>query len=380
MPGEILNVVHEPTELDEDAWRNFLLANDEGNIFQTPEMYKVYLATDRYEPVLTAITRETGQIMALTLGFLIEERRGIIARRFSRRIVIMGVPAINNEGNREDLLGRVLSAHNEIARKKAVYTEIRPMNPVEQISPQFGLAGYSYESHLNMLIDLTLGQEDLWSRLRPKKRQAIRKGIKLGLTTEVLTLSDIDELYPLLEKTYERARIPMPPKSLFRSVFTLLPNRNFARVVGVRYQSKLIAAVVSLLYKDTIYAWFSAVDRRYSRQHGVEMAFWSIIEWGAENGFELFDFGGAGRAGKKYGVRDFKKRMGGQQVESGRLVCRHSRLKAMIASTGLKGWRAIQWAKQRTSKTKTEDTASRKDSTTSPQNGGKRKESESATT
>ena len=355
-------VVHNPDELDEQVWGRFVFEN--GNIFQTPEMYKVYLATERYEPVLTAIVRETGQVVALVLGALIEEP-GVIAKRFSRRIVVMGVPVISKEGDQEYLLGRVLRDHNEIARKKAIFTEIRPLGPVEQISPQFELAGYNYKGHLNMHIDLTLGKEHLWSCLRAKKRQAIRKAIKSGLTTEVLTLSDLDDLYALIEETYGRARIPPPPKSLFKSAFTLLQSRDLARVVGVKHESKLIAAVLNLLYSDTIYAWFSTVDRRYSRYHGAELAFWSIIEWGAANDFRLFDFGGAGRLGKKYGVREFKRRMGGQRVESGRLVCPHSRLKAMVAWAGFKGWRAIQWVRQLIAVTKTEDVPARKGSTSS---------------
>ncbi len=373
VPMESINgyhVVHNPDELDEQLWSRFVLESENGNIFQTPEMYEVLLATERYEPVLTAIVRETGEILALMLGISIEEP-GIVKKRFSRRIVVMGVPVISREGDRKHLLGRMLGAHNEVARKKKViFTEIRPLRPIEKISPQFELAGYKYVDHLNIQIDLTSGKEHVWSSLKAKKRQAVRKAIKSGLTAGILTVSDVDDLYALIDETYRRARIPKPPKSLFRSVFTLLQSRGLARVVGVKHESKLIAAVLNLLYNDTIYAWFSAVDRRYSRYHGAELAYWSIIEWGAANDFRLFDFGGAGQSGKKYGVREFKRRMGGQHVESGRLVCPHSFLKTLVAWAGLKGWRAIQWARQLIAVTKTEDVPARKGSTSSAHGGG----------
>ena len=36
-----------------------------------------------------------------------------------------------------------------------------------------------------------------------------------------------------------------------------------------------------------------------------------------------FDFGGAGRPDERYGVREFKAKFGGQQVNYGRFVCVH---------------------------------------------------------
>ena len=118
-------VIHNPDELDEQLWSRFVRETENGNIFQTPEMHQVLLATDRNDPVLTAIVRETGQIEALMLGARVEEA-GFLKKRFSSRIVVMGEPIINEEGDREYLLGNILRAHNEFARKKALFSEIYP--------------------------------------------------------------------------------------------------------------------------------------------------------------------------------------------------------------------------------------------------------------
>ena len=55
-----------------------------------------------------------------------------------------------------------------------------------------------------------------------------------------------------------------------------------------------------------------------------EVLTWELLRWGCENGFELYDFGGAGRPSQKYGVRDFKAKFGGQQVDYGRFKNIHS--------------------------------------------------------
>jgi lipid II:glycine glycyltransferase (peptidoglycan interpeptide bridge formation enzyme) len=45
---------------------------------------------------------------------------------------------------------------------------------------------------------------------------------------------------------------------------------------------------------------------------------WHILKWGAENHYCIYDFGGAGKPGEHYGVRDFKAKFGGELVCYGR--------------------------------------------------------------
>jgi len=136
----------------------------------------------------------------------------------------------------------------------------------------------------------------------------------------------------------------MPPKSLFESIMKVLQERGLARLFGAELRGELVGVGVFLTYKDVIYLWYNAHNRQHSNLGITEYIFWSTIEWAVRNGFRLFDFGGAGRRGQQYGVRDFKSTMGGHEVELGRLVYTHSRLKAMGSRMGYKVWRTIQRA------------------------------------
>ena len=336
-----IRVIHTSNEISEQDWSRFVLENKDGNIFQTPEMYRVFFDTEHYEPFFTALVNENGEILAIMLGALIEEP-GRFTRLFSRRIVVYGGPLITENGNQDYLLRRILEAHNENVKKRAVFTEIRNLVPRDELQPQFELVGYKYIDHLNTFIDLTSGTEKLWENLQAKKRQGIRKAIKSGLTACCLSLNDLDEFYLLIQDTYALNKIPCPPKSLFKSVLSKLKHRDFVKTLGVRYQEKIIAVLVNLIYRDTIYAWYCGGNREYSRHHCNEFAFWTTIKWGVDNGFSLFDFGGAGRREEEYGVRDFKERLGGVTKEMGRFVYRHCRLRHKIATHGFKIWRFLQ--------------------------------------
>lgn len=334
-------IIHDPLEIDELAWSQFVIKNENGNIFQTPEMYRVFLNSTRYEPIFTAILDEKKAIMALMLGVRIEEP-GVLARRFSSRIIVYGGPLIINRGEDKFLIEAILKEHNKEARKKAVFTEIRHLTKRNNLTHLSESARYEYIDHLNVHIDLAAGMDRLWELLHKNRRRGIRKALKSGLSSALMKIDCLDELYSLMIKTYDRIRVPMPPKSLFESVITELQEKGLARIVGVNLQESLVGVGVFLTYKDVIYLWYNAADRDYSTLGIGEYTLWSAIEWSVANGLKLFDFGGAGRSGQEYGVREFKKSMGGYEIELGRLVCTHSRLKAFVAQVGYRIWRVFK--------------------------------------
>jgi lipid II:glycine glycyltransferase (peptidoglycan interpeptide bridge formation enzyme) len=336
-----VRIVHNPAEIDEHVWSRFVWENERGNIFQTPEMYRVYLDTDRYEPVFTAVLGEDREILAAMVGVRKEES-GSLAGRLSNRVLVAGEPILSPKADGDVLLEKMLVAHSEHVGKNAIYTEVRNVSPNSGLRPNFEAAGYRYVPHFITYIDLSVGIENLWNSLRSKRRQAIRKAIKSGLTTCVLSAEDSDDLYLLMQQLYQRIALPIPSKSLFDSVLNSLQKEGFARVVGVRYQEELVSVIVNLLYKDVMYGWYAASNRSYARLHCNEYGFWSTFEWGAENGFSLYDFGGGGQPGEQSGIIRFKERLGGDTRETESYECVHQRLKHRLATLGLRIWRATR--------------------------------------
>ncbi|MGY5858013.1 MAG: GNAT family N-acetyltransferase [Candidatus Thorarchaeota archaeon] len=338
---ERLEIVHDPTTLNEEAWGKFVMDNEKGNIFQTPEMYKVYLNTEQYEPVFTALISENEDILATLLGVRKEES-GFLAKRFSNRVLTLGGPILSDKADASSLLGLILQSHNEYVRMSAMFTDLRNVLPFKELQSQFENSGYKFIEHATSCVDLSLGAETLWNGLKSKRRQGIRKAIKSGLSADVATLNDLDGIYKLFEETYERISFPPPPKTLFSSILSILGRKNYARITAIRFEEELVAVVINLLYKDLVYAWYCAGHQPYTRLHCNEYAFWSTFEWAAENAFKLFDFGGGGDPAQIDGVRTFKERMGGVTREIGRYECVHNRLKHMIATQGFKIWRAFR--------------------------------------
>ncbi|MDI6698994.1 MAG: GNAT family N-acetyltransferase [Candidatus Saccharicenans sp.] len=113
---------------------------------------------------------------------------------------------------------------------------------------------------------------------------------------EIEEVKEVDKLkpcYDLLKSTYRRAAVPLADFSLFRTAFEVLLPKNMIRITLARVKGRPAAVSFDLLYKKTIYAWYGGVDRQYKGYLPNELLTWDILKWGCQNGFELYDFGGA---------------------------------------------------------------------------------------
>jgi lipid II:glycine glycyltransferase (peptidoglycan interpeptide bridge formation enzyme) len=101
------------------------------------------------------------------------------------------------------------------------------------------------------------------------------------------------------------------------------------------------AASIELLHKKTIYGWFGGMDRALGSYNPNELLMWHILKWGANNGYQLYDFGGASKPGQAYGVREFKAKFGGELVCFGRNTSVHAPRRFFIGSTGYRLYRRM---------------------------------------
>ena len=95
-----------------------------------------------------------------------------------------------------------------------------------------------------------------------------------------------------------------------------------------------VAASVDLVYKNTIYGWYQGSNREYASCKPNELLLWHVLQWGSDNGYRQFDFGGAGKPGVEYGVRDFKAKFGGTLVNYGRNTCVHAPFRLRFSRRG----------------------------------------------
>lgn len=327
--------------LDRDKWSAFVREHPRGGVFQTPEMFDLLSETRNNQPGLAAVTDETGDIAALMV-YAVQYEVTKWLGPLTARAVVRGGPLVS--GNDQTVLQVLLEGYDKVIKRKIVYTQLR--NAWEQdpkMAEVFKTNGYLYEDHLNILLDLEKSEEQLWKEVHSKRRNEIRRARKEGATTRELTNpGEIDTAYAILKDVYNRAKLPLHHKSMFDSAVKILGPKGMIRYFGAFVDEKLIGTIVALCYKDTIFDWYAGSYRQYYKKYPNDLLPWEVFLWGKENGYQQFDFGGAGKPGVPYGVRDYKKKFGGQLVNHGRYEKSHHPMVMKAAAAAFKLWRKLK--------------------------------------
>lgn len=328
-------------QLDESVWREFVDQEPLGNIFHTPEMFRIFSRTRGYHPTLWAAVDDSNRPLALMLPVQVTLMPGVL-RRFTTRALLYGsVLCASGPGNKA--LEMLLPAYISETGRHILYTELRNLSDLSHLQSVLSQRGFVYEEHLNYLVDLNRPAEEILQGIGARTRKKIRKGLRDGLVqiTEVTDRTELNHWYATLQKTYSHAQVPLADCSLFKAAFDELHPKGMAKFLLARVDGATAACSVELIYRGTIYGWYGGSDRAYGRYCPNELLMWHILAWGADNGYCVYDFGGAGKPDEEYGVRDFKAKFGGDLVCFGRNVHIHSPSLLRLSELGYRAYRRL---------------------------------------
>jgi lipid II:glycine glycyltransferase (peptidoglycan interpeptide bridge formation enzyme) len=328
-------------ELCVDDWSSFVSAQQNGNIFQTPEMFDLYRQTERLEPVFVAVIDDANVIQGVQLSVIQKEHKGFLGT-FSARAIIWGGPLVKEDN--PDVLDRILGAYNKKIKGKAIYSQYR--NLWEWASGQkkvFEKHGFGYEAHLNILIDLNVSANDLFTQMTSSRRRNIRKAERVPLEFHICSnREDYSQSYEIIRSTYEKVKLPCPDLPFFASAMDLLEESGRFKIFATRFQGEIIACRFALFYKNRIYDWYAGANDDHLYKYPNDYLPWKIMEWGMAHGYEIFDFGGAGKPDVPYGVRDHKLKFGGRLAEFGRFNQVHNIILMRLGEFLLKLYKRIK--------------------------------------
>jgi serine/alanine adding enzyme len=330
-------------QLDERAWRDFVATQSGTNIFHTPEMTEVFARAQGHRASTWGVTDAIGALQALfvpvevTLGdHLPRLARGLTRTLTSRAVAYGGAACAGGEaGSRA--LGELLAAYRRQAAH-VLFTEVRHLSDAFDTRAALRAAGFAHERHLNYLIRLDRPEAELWAALSRSARQRIRSGERKGVVVEAVAATpdargsdEAGEAYRLLDQVYRRARVPLADRSLFDAAVSVLGPRTMCHLVTARLAGEVIGARFVLLHKGRMIDWYAGSDRSFAAFSPNEVLVWHVLRWGREQGFDLFDFGGAGRPDEHYGPREFKAKFGGELVDFGRDVLVHTPMRLRLS-------------------------------------------------
>jgi serine/alanine adding enzyme len=313
-PTSGYRIESDAAKIDKQVWATFVNDHPQGNIFQTPQMYEVYSKTKNFKPEIFIAYNSKGAIVGCLMGCLQREFWGI-AGYFTARAIVHGGPLVEN--NNPEIVDLLLKKFNNKLKNKAVFSQFRNLVEMEDFKKVFEQNEFAFSEHLDILLDLTKSREELESLLHKERKRNIAFAIKEGLRFKHLTEpNEISEVVKLIKKTYRRVKVPMNYDELFVNAKNILGSE--VKFFGAYYEDKMIAGQVRLCYNGLVYAWFAGSAADYFNKRPNDFLQWQVICWSKDNNYTKFDFGGAGKPGIPYGVRDYKLKFGGELVNYGR--------------------------------------------------------------
>lgn len=347
MPYNILTY----EQIDRAAWTELVKTSATGTWFQTPEAYSFYASqSDLFRPFAVGVASnlpslqgrggERPLLRAVCVGYVTKEKNPI-KQFFTRRAIIIGGPALADDCTDEEVMALLCALKSTLLSGRdgvgfqPIYIETRNFNDYSRWKNAFAAAGFEYQSHLNFHVD-TSSSEIVDANLGKSRKRDIRTTIREGVTIiEHPTDDQVCEYYNVLDRLYRtKVKTPLFPLDFFLA----LNNHRDGRFLLTELHGKIVGGTVCVAQTGKcLFEWFACgEDGVYPHVFPSCYATYAGIRYAAEHNMPRFDMMGAGKPDEAYGVRDFKAKFGGKEVEHGRFLCVNKPLLYNMGVIGVK--------------------------------------------
>jgi hypothetical protein len=300
-------------------------------------MYNFFLKVPKFSPVVVAVEDESGGLYGILLGVTIREMKGLVGY-LSSRTVIYGGPLVNpDSAERKEILRMILEGLINEVKNHSIFIQFRNFYYQEEKMAAFEDADFHLRDRLNLIVD-TSSIELVKSKMSISRLRQVKKGIGHGAKCiEPQNLDQMRKFYDILFYLYKfKVKKPLPSWDFFKQFYYESKEGRLGIIRLVEYQGKIIGGILAPVTPGkTIYEWYvCGLDQEYKEDYPSVLATWAALEYAVNNDIPQFDFMGVGIPERKYGVREFKSRFGGEMVNFGRFARINNRFFYAISEAG----------------------------------------------
>jgi lipid II:glycine glycyltransferase (peptidoglycan interpeptide bridge formation enzyme) len=240
-------------------------------------------------------------------------------------------PVISHKVGRDDyhaVMSHLVSLMAEKAKlPKCLFWRFEPPIKVESqvrpLPPRF-IRTLSVNPSSTRILDLTLSEDDLLSRMHEKTRYNIRVSAKHGVKTRLTSHpADIDQFLKLMHETEQRAGFVQHSSNYLYKTLQSMAAAKMARLRIAELNGAMLAGNLEIVYGHTVtylYGASSHLMRQAMAPYGLH---WDAIRAAKLEGNKIYDFWGVNPTNissplyKKSweGITRFKNGWGGRQVD-----------------------------------------------------------------
>ncbi len=299
------------------GWEHLLAVSPYATWFQSPDAYRFFDSLHGEMKPFVFGVQEDDVLVGVMAGYITRERNAI-KQFFTRRAIILG-GALLDERISDEALSLLLAITRKQLGRKAIYIELRNLHDYSHWKHIFAAQGFDYVPHLNFQVTCTDLQSTM-ARFKNNRKRQVRKALSNGaIISEAQSEDEVITYYQLLKDLYRRkVKTPLPSVYFFLNFY----RERVGKILLIKDHGAIIGGIVCpVLENRTLYEWYiCGLDKQYRQQYPSVLTTYAAIEYTATHGIASFDFMGAGTPDTPYGVRTFKSRFGGTEVENGRFL------------------------------------------------------------
>ncbi len=312
-------VVH-ATDAIEEKDRDFLLTQNHGSIFQSPEWY---LAIEKGRSPIAVLARRGGE----TVFAAMVERQFFPKTRYFSAMVRRG-PVFSTV---DDALLLWSEFEQQIKNLGAFSLSVFPYWERTDLKPlEEKLTGLGYQldpsvkTHQHSaVIDLSPDIEEiLMGAVSSKTRNMIRKGDKLGVVTRLVKdEQELETFWKMHRVTCIKKGSEGPGLDMFMEIWRLSQkNPESCACIIAELEDDMIGGCIILRHGDrAVYTWGSSTDKPMKGVPKTELVLWASVAWAKSIGLATFDLGGitpdAEKGSAAAGINRFKKGFSSEFIE-----------------------------------------------------------------
>jgi FemAB-related protein (PEP-CTERM system-associated) len=192
----------------------------------------------------------------------------------------------------------LLAAAAELAEQHGAALELRHLSP-KQLPMPVGL------EKVTLTLDVSSGEDDVWSRIKSNRRSQVRKARKAGLTARVGGPDDTRAFYQVWAHNMRDLGSPVHPRGFFDRILAAFPGD--AHVILVEDGGDPVGAGIVLRHGDRMVLPWSSSLRAALPKGPNQLLYWEALRYAVETGARTFDFG---RSSRDAGTYEAKREWG----------------------------------------------------------------------
>jgi hypothetical protein len=285
--------------LTDYRWDTFLESHPRASVFHTRAWLQALRRTYGYQPAACTTSPPESDLNNVIVYCRVESwltGRRFVSLPFSDHCEML----VNGQAGAQSLLSAL---EQELIRHRCRYIELRPVtlapaSPLIRVSEEYCL----HELDLKPDIETIFENFHKSSTTRKIHRAQRERLIYQEGRSEFL----LEHFYRLFAHTRKRHGIPPQPQEWFKNLI-----ESFGESLKIRMvfqDSRPVASILTLCYKDTMTYKYGCSDPRYNTLGGIHLLFWRSICEAKEQGLQSFDLGRSDT--DNHGLITFKDRWG----------------------------------------------------------------------